>query len=121
MKRLILGAMLLTALSGAWAADNGTGTYAANSRGCGDYVNDRKAGGEPNIIDEWWVVGYLTAYNTWTPDTYQILGNSTTASAMLWLDNYCKAHPLKNLADGMRQLIVELYPNRHRTAKDAGH
>jgi hypothetical protein len=64
--------------------------------------------------------GYFTAFNRLSASTVNILGNSDLKSAMLWMDNWCKANPLKRIAQGMELLTEELYPNRHKTMKEAG-
>jgi len=43
------------------------------------------------------------------------LGDTDVSGAMLWLQNYCKANPSNDLAEGMLALTAELYPRRHRT------
>ncbi len=84
------------------------------------YAEEIKTKGGSYITTMGWVAGFLTAYNRQTPGTYDILGNADLASAMLWLENYCKAHPLSDLAGGMNVLTDEFYPRRHKTKEEAG-
>ena len=86
----------------------------------GKYIQEKQEKSVSDIVTQSWVAGYVSGYNSWVPDTYDILGNSDIESAMLWLENYCKANPLKNLGDGMVMLIKELRPKRHRTSKESG-
>ncbi len=67
-----------------------------------------------------WVAGYITAYNRQTPDTVSLVGGFDLNSAMSWLQNYCRAHPLSNLSGAMEALTVELYPGRYRTRENTG-
>jgi hypothetical protein len=32
--------------------------------------------------------------------------------AMLWIENYCKTHPLEVFAEAVESLVDELYPKR---------
>ena len=59
-----------------------------------------------------WISGYITAYNTMTPDTWDILGNTDMDSVYLWIDKFCQENPLGHLASAMQDLTDELYPNR---------
>jgi len=117
MKRLILAATLLATMPGAWARD-ATGSFeTVGARPCGTFLQDKQAHGWAYDADTAWVTGYVTAYNALTPDTSNILGDTDVSSAMLWLQNYCKANPANGLAEGMLAMTAELYPRRHRTQK----
>jgi hypothetical protein len=67
-----------------------------------------------------WLAGYVTAYNAATPGTYNILGSNDLKSATLWLYNWCKANPQRSLAEAAEALTIDLYPARHKSAKEAG-
>lgn len=62
-----------------------------------------------------YVLGWLTAYNMLTPDTYDIIPNGIDG-ALLWLNNYCSANPLQSLDAGLQALTVEAYPSRQQKA-----
>jgi len=118
-----VSAVLLLAPAAAWTADK-DGDLALYAWGCDKYSaalsSQEKSRGIGNIAMRNWVSGYITAYNTWTPDTYDILGSSNVEDAMKWLENWCKANPTKGTPEGMSRLVEELYLRRHRVAKDAG-
>jgi hypothetical protein len=59
-----------------------------------------------------WLSGYLNAYNSLTPNTDNILGNSDFAGALQWVKIYCEKNPLKTTDDAAAALIIELYPHR---------
>jgi len=122
MNRLTLAAVLLIAMSNVWAGGGPTGGYTTlGVRSCGTYIQDRQAHGVGYVIEQGWVGGYISAYNRLMPDTVNILGGTDLDSVMLWLANYCNAHPLEDLADAMVALTNERFPHRFRTPKDAGH
>jgi len=59
-----------------------------------------------------WVGGYVTAYNRWRSNTYDIMTNRDLDSLRGWLDNYCKENPHKSFADAVGALMSELHPKR---------
>lgn len=66
-----------------------------------------------------WISGYVTSYNGWQADTHDILGEASVANVEVWVENYCRAHPLNNLSNAMADVIGGLYAGRRRTAIDA--
>jgi hypothetical protein len=119
MKRAVLLATLLVPTIGS-PADN-DGNYKAitvrDAMGsCGAYLNARDRGhnlkyDQINVYTAW-MLGYLTAYNRLTPDTYDITGGENVNALMLWLENHCKKDPFETFASAMRLLTEELYPKR---------
>ena len=67
-----------------------------------------------------WSAGYMTAYNALTPDTYDIAGgkeaDSSDQSTIIWLENYCRQHPAKTYTESIKNLTIDLYPMRTKTA-----
>jgi hypothetical protein len=127
MKRNLLVLLMLVSASG-WARDKDGGMWVQGDTSCGQYIEARAARATPKydealvigIMTPAWLAGFLTAYNMLTPDTYNILGSSDMQSALVWLDNFCKANPLERISTGAATLVNELYPKRHRARKDAG-
>jgi hypothetical protein len=66
-------------------------------------VGDRAAGKDNPYRG--WLSGYLSSYNRYAVDTYNILGRSDLEGAMLWVENYCKAHPLESFSDAVSSLV----------------
>ena len=112
-------AVLLLVSSTAWGIDS-EGHYQSLRVSCGDFIAARKKGEGADWYYGWFVQGYISAYNAISPNTYNIYGNTDFTSAMLWMENWCNANPLKGLTEGMIVLTNELYPRRHKTAKEAG-
>jgi hypothetical protein len=65
---------------------------------CGTFVSAREEAKRGSHFREskyvHWLFGFVTAYNVLQPDTYDIDGSTDLASQLLWLENYCKSHPL---------------------------
>ena len=127
MKRLIPALLLSTLLSPAWAADIRGKHSDYGVPTCKMYLdsvlrmNGRK---ESDPIDAqftraWgWIAGYLTAYNTNVPDTYDIIGERSVG-VQLAVDTYCKEHPGHNFAQLMNSRTKELYFLRLRQPASA--
>jgi len=120
MKRLSLIVLVLsfTFAAPVTAADKDGLFSVQGNRSCGLWVKDRKESDWEDIADRSWIVGYITAYNSQTPDVFDILNKTDTQSVFLWMDKYCQENPLSSLVKGMEQLTIELWPNRKRTKDD---
>jgi len=100
------------------AADKDDRYWVQGRISCGYWVEHRKEDDWPNTANQFWVIGYITAYNKQTPDVYNIMGDTDPTSVYLWLDKYCQENPLNMLVEGMEILTYELWPNRKRTKDD---
>jgi hypothetical protein len=104
MKRIVLAIALLVSLP-AWGSAKDSYYVTQGATSCGSYVEQRKDQESSAYKDTaMWVSGYLIAYNFLAPDTTNIRGNPDLNDAMLWLEKWCRANPLKSVADGMEAL-----------------
>jgi hypothetical protein len=112
MKQLLL-AMSLLASCAAWGADDNGHYWAGDDLACAIYVEVRQ---DPknvtNIMVSSWVMGYVTAFNKQTPDTYDIMGKTSTDKLMSRLEKFCSAKPQHTLSQGMEAITQELHPQR---------
>jgi hypothetical protein len=88
---------------------------------CGAYIEARNASKDSfSSIDSiyflTWLTGYLSAYNKFASSTYDITGGKDNEGLMIWLDNYCHAHPLDKFSTGVSALTKELYQTRRKTS-----
>jgi len=101
--------------SGALGAADGAGNYAiwgAGGRSC----NQFKAAQEHEAtLDTYrhYLMGYLTAFNALSPDTYDALGITLT-DAVSWLGDYCTQHRMDSFERAIAQLIVARRDTRTR-------
>ena len=63
------------------------------------------------------MLGYITAFNRWGPyyDAPGIsdIAKGTDADGLIgWIDNWCRANPIENIADAAQNLIFELYKRK---------
>lgn len=108
--------VLFVTLTEVYASDK-SGKYEVLGQGmqsCGAYVQSRKGDHLKEVSFMVWVAGFLTAYNMYTPDTYDVTANVDLDGLMGWLENYCGANPLKNFSSAVDSLVSELRPKRRR-------
>jgi hypothetical protein len=60
-----------------------------------------------------WIVGYMSGANT-DPSYPDVLLGKDLAGLIGWIDNYCRANPLKNIASAASSLIIELRSGRRQ-------
>lgn len=83
-------------------------SYAVNIRGassCGKWVKDRNE--RVFSPSQAWLVGFLSGLAIGT-DRDVVRVELDNDSIYLWMDNYCKANPLKDISDGGMNLAVEV-------------
>jgi len=120
MKRLSLIVLVLsfTFAAPVTAADKDGYYWGQGTISCGEWVKHRKEHDFTSIAFEYWIIGYISAYNYVKPDVYNIMGSADVVSIELWMDKYCQENPLGRLSKGMERLTNELWPNRKRTKDD---
>jgi hypothetical protein len=72
-------------------------------RSCGEWVKDKDTLAFGN---QTWLVGYLSGLAVAT--NKQFLSGTDNQSIYLWVDNYCRANPLRSLPDAGTALYYEL-------------
>jgi|LauGreDrversion4_1035100.scaffolds.fasta_scaffold278117_1 hypothetical protein len=75
---------------------------------CGKWVKDQSTT-PPNLLNRAWVAGYISGLNIGDEKARNTLKNISSADQIfLWMDNYCKANPLKDVSYGAETLMEEL-------------
>lgn len=105
---------VLTLPKAALAYDGHTPIYFFSVTTCGQFAEDRK---EPtrvgmNGADYMYVAGWLTASNLYVKGP-MFLTDGDVDSALLWLDQYCAAHPFESLQSGLIQVVQQRTSNSH--------
>ena len=73
---------------------------------CGEWFNPQK-----RSFAKTWLNGYLSGLSSAQPLGQDVLKKSTSTDQIyLYIDNYCKANPLKNLAHAGNELFLEMKP-----------
>ncbi len=99
MKRSILALIALSL-----TAHSASALTIRGARSCGDWVQGRTA--DRNTHAEAWLVGYLSGRAV--ASGVDLLKGTDNPSLFLWMDNFCRAQPLKDIEDGASELVPEL-------------
>ena len=67
-----------------------------------------------------WLAGYLTSYNRWQPDTYDITGDPHASDWETWIQQYCVRHPTIPIARAAEAFVQAFYPSRLMQAPHEG-
>jgi hypothetical protein len=74
---------------------------------CDTWAKDRKEGSLITYTNQAWVLGYLSAVNSYGYEK-DILESSENDELFDWIDNYCEQYPLKDIDDASNALIKVL-------------
>ena len=88
--------------------------WGAGQKSCFSYTAARKNDDENYY--KYYLMGYLTAYNAQTPDTYRISGSKNIDEILSWLDNYCTTKQVHGFDQALVEFITEHYPKRLKSA-----
>ena len=113
--KTILGVFLLGLSLQIQAADK-TGNYAIwglGQKSCFRYLKDRSAAEDGPYKS--YIMGYLTAFNAVTPETYSISRDMNLDEIMTWLDDYCDVNQMHGMESSMLEFINTHYEKRFRT------
>lgn len=97
MVLLLVGLMLSGVASTASAIDVRGGSS------CGQWVSDK---GVSEHGHKKWFLGYMSGIALGYKQ--DVLKGKDSASLFLWMDNYCRANPLKRVDEGGDELFIEL-------------
>jgi hypothetical protein len=94
-----------------WAGDERY-NYASIGRGLDTCIVMTTARDEsyPQVIH--WLAGYLTSYNRWQPETYDITGDPHASDWETWIQQYCMMHPTIQIARAAEAFVHAFYPSR---------
>ena len=118
MRRTAWLAALLLAVAPAAAKDAG-GAYAIKGAGqatCADYAaafaGAGETGGTALLRYAGWLEGYLTGFNHFQDETYDLAPWQTTELMLAMIAKHCVAHPERSFTDAANALALIFYPDR---------
>lgn len=120
MKMRALGGLaFLLATPPSWADDSNANhaVWGIGRTSCHGYSQARAAG----EFTEYKVysMGYLTAYNALTPNTYNVSGAADLNGVLAWLDDYCRKTPVDSFDHALRQMVTQMHESRVKKAPGA--
>lgn len=77
------------------------------SLSCHNYNKARASAGPELENIKSYAAGYLTAYNAFTPDTYDIAGGYKIDTVISSLDNYCDTKQVESLESALHHFVQE--------------
>lgn len=98
----------------ATAADS-DGKYAIDGAGrasCADFLTARKENGDNLRVFAGWVDGYITAFNHFNKDTYDLTGWQSVELLLAKLAKYCEVSPKQVFNVALVSLAQVLYEDR---------
>lgn len=113
-------ALLLAVAPWAGAADK-QGNYAvwgAGQRSCNQYMDARAAGDFGEFKS--YALGYITAYNTFVPETYRNAPELDVEGVMKWLDQYCEVTRVDSYERALKLMMEHFHPTRQTSASTGG-
>lgn len=114
--RIVITVLVLTFAASSMAMDS-AGKYAVwgvGGKACFSYNKDKKAGDGKKYQD--YEMGYLTAYNRFTAETYNISGKMDLKAVNAWVDHYCSKKPMNSFEQAMTDFIHDHVKSRYRVA-----
>jgi len=116
--KVVLLALMLTVFETAAAADSeeAYAVWGDGNLSCHKYNKARAASGPELEKIKSYVTGYLTAYNAFTPDTYDIAGGTKIDEIIGSLDDYCDTKQVESLESALHHYVQGHVEKRARTS-----
>jgi hypothetical protein len=80
---------------------------------CGRWTSDRRQHNMTAYGEQQWVLGYLSAAADASGSTLDPLRGVDFESVWAWIDSYCAAHPIEQIA-GAASEFINAHPTVHR-------
>ncbi|MBR8000357.1 hypothetical protein [Burkholderia vietnamiensis] len=87
------------------AAGEASAITTLGDRSCGKWAS-HGVNTVQNAADISWLAGMMTGLSVAL--SIDVLANTDGESIALWMDNYCRSHPLNNVGTGASELFIEL-------------
>lgn len=119
--RIAIAVLIITFAASATAMDSAAkyAVWGVGGKACFTFTKDKKSGNGQKYLD--YVMGYLTAYNRLTPETYGIAGKMDIDAVDAWLDHYCSKKPMNSFDQAMIDFIHAHTKTRYRVAPFSGN
>jgi hypothetical protein len=108
-----LAALLVASLpAAALDRDGAFFVRGAGNERCAAYLAARHDSSDAEF--QAWLAGYVSAFNRWTADVWDIEASGDFDASLHWVDLYCSVHPRASFGTAVENLIAFLYPTRQR-------
>lgn len=107
--------ILMTCLCVPSHAADGEGKFAAKGaarKSCSQFLESAQDKSSDYLLYGGWVEGYISGYNQFQPENYDITPWQTTELLMILLRQHCSANPQVRFLDATNSLIKAFFPIR---------
>lgn len=111
MRRLVCALLILGIQTDAASAIDAKGIYGVIGDGgnsCGKWTQERAQKTLSYYQARGWINGFVTAYNRYAATHQDVAAGIDADGLEGWINNYCAANALSNLATASEALITEL-------------
>ena len=88
--------------------------WGAGNSSCHSY-NQARAANEDNKFRDY-IMGYFTAYNHQSVDTYSISRDMNLNEILTWIDELCELKPVTSIEEVLTTFILENYDERMKSS-----
>jgi len=96
-------------------AEDSSGKFAIKGAGvlpCQVFVAERAKRSDVFRLAAGWVEGYVSAYNRFTPDTFDIASFESSELLLSIVQKHCEGHPQDRLHAVLHSMLTALHPDR---------
>lgn len=105
-KSLVAACLLLAASIAAIAAPAEGEALARNAPSCGEWIVHREKSDTLALGNASWLLGYVSGLAVASGRDY--LSGTDNSTIYKWMDNYCRANPLRDVGSGGNALAADL-------------
>jgi hypothetical protein len=92
-------------------------TYGAGLKSCATYLDARRRQNADEVAFVEWFSGYASGVNSTSNHTNNILGDANLKEAVYRLGDYCRAHPVTQVAVALDVLVIGTMSRARQTAE----
>lgn len=115
---IALSMLLITQVATAADEDSNYVIWGIGQKSCNSYSQARAQGKFEDFKN--YIAGYLTAYNAFMPETYNIAPGQQTENVLAWLDEHCTDSKTNHLAEAMHRYVEASFDAREKAAPGNG-
>lgn len=101
-------ALLVPVVASAQQPRTNYAVFGIGTKTCGYWTETRKVDNYANVALIIWLAGYMTAFDLHGTDKMDGSNGADMDGLEAWIDNYCKANPLRTIANAAEALTYEL-------------
>jgi len=120
-RRFACAALIACALPDLAAANDSKGNFSMKGAGyltCQVMVAERSKRSEASFLIGGWIEGYISAYNRYVEDTYDVTPFESLELLLTVMQKHCEKHPNDRVHAVLNSMLTQLHPDRLRTESE---